>query len=79
MVTAVVLNTGEAGREVLMVTAVVLNTGEAGHEALMVTAVLLNTISCTNKSMYKTCKHAPENGMKIVCDDMPCTRPSVDS
>ena len=39
-VTAVALNTGEAGREALMVTAVVLNTGEAGREALMVTAVV---------------------------------------
>ena len=37
MVTAVVLHTGEAGREDLMVTAVVLHTGEAGCEAVTTT------------------------------------------
>ena len=62
-VTAVVLNTGEAGHEASMVTAVVLNTGEAGGcEALMVTAVALHTIEAVRSR-------------SIVCDDMLCTPP----
>ena len=56
MITTVVLNSGEAGREALMVTAVVLNTGEAGREALMVTAVVLHTIEAVrNRTENAVC------------------------